>query len=169
MEMTNILLEDTPTTGPWSALRRRAQELEGLGDQVLRLGLVLVLAWIGAMKFTGYEAEGIRPLVASSPLLGWVYGLLSTRGFSSLLGVVELATAGLIALGPRRPRAAAVGSALGVALFATTLTFLLSAPGWEPSLGGFPAVSAMPGQFLLKDLVLLGAALRSLGRAARAL
>jgi uncharacterized membrane protein YkgB len=30
-------------------------------------------------------------------------------------------------------------------------------------LGGFPALSAMPGQFLLKDLVLLAAALWSLG------
>jgi uncharacterized membrane protein YkgB len=28
--------------------------------------LVLVLLWIGGMKFTAYEAEGIRPLVANS-------------------------------------------------------------------------------------------------------
>jgi uncharacterized membrane protein YkgB len=50
-------------------------------------------------------------------------------------------------------------------MFLTTLTFLFSTPGWEPSLGGFPALSAMPGQFLLKDIVLLGAALWSLGEA----
>jgi uncharacterized membrane protein YkgB len=48
-------------------------------------------------------------------------------------------------------------------MFLTTLTFLFSTRGWEPSLGGFPALSAMPGQFLLKDLVLLAAALWSLG------
>ena len=35
----------------------------------------------------------------------------------------------------------------------------------EPSLGGFPAVSAMPGQFVLKDIVLLGAALWTAGEA----
>ena len=40
---------------------------------VTRYRLVLVLLWIEGMKFTVYEAEGIRPLVANSPLMGWVY------------------------------------------------------------------------------------------------
>jgi uncharacterized membrane protein YkgB len=50
-------------------------------------------------------------------------------------------------------------------MFLTTLTFLVTTPGWEPSLGGFPALSAMPGQFVLKDVVLLGAALFTAGEA----
>jgi uncharacterized membrane protein YkgB len=50
-------------------------------------------------------------------------------------------------------------------MFLTTLSFLLSTPGWEPSLGGFPALSRAVGQFLLKDVVLLGAAIWSLGEA----
>jgi uncharacterized membrane protein YkgB len=45
------------------------------------------------------------------------------------------------------------------------LSFLLSTPGWEPSLGGFPALAVVPGQLLLKDVVLLGAAMWSLGEA----
>jgi len=146
----------------------RLDELEKTGALTLRYGLVLVIAWIGAMKFTGYDARGIEPLVASSPLLAWVYGVTSVQGFSNALGAVELAIAALIALRPVAPRAAAAGSALAVGMFATTLSFLISAPGWEPSLGGFPALSAFPGQFLLKDVVLLGAALWSLGEAARA-
>jgi reactive chlorine resistance protein C len=49
-------------------------------------------------------------------------------------------------------------------MFVTTLSFLLTTPGvWEASLGGFPAISVLPGQFLLKDVVLLGAALSTLG------
>lgn len=152
---------------PWSALRDRAGALESAGALTLRYGLVLVVAWIGAMKFSAYEAGGIEPLVARSPLLSWAYGFLSVQGFSSLLGVVELAIAVLIALKPVAPRAAVLGGALACAMFLTTLSFLLSTPGWEPSLGGFPAVSAMPGQFLLKDVVLLGAALWSTGEAAR--
>lgn len=44
-------------------------------------------------------------------------------------------------------------------------SFLFSTPGWEPSLGGFPALSTLPGQFLLKDVVLLGALVWSLGEA----
>jgi uncharacterized membrane protein YkgB len=51
-------------------------------------------------------------------------------------------------------------------MFVTTLTFLVTTPGvWEASLGGFPALSAVPGQFLLKDVVLLGAALWTAGEA----
>ena len=38
-------------------------------------------------------------------------------------------------------------------------TFLVSTPGWEASLGGFPALSGAVGQFLLKDVVALGAAI----------
>jgi len=58
-----------------------------------------------------------------------------------------------------------LGSAMAIGTFLTTLTFLLSTPGWEPSLGGFPALSVVPGQFILKDIVLLGAAVWSLGEA----
>jgi uncharacterized membrane protein YkgB len=57
---------------------------------------------------------------------------------------------------------------LAIGLFATTLSFLFSTPGWEPSLG-FPALSAMPGQFLLKDIVLFGASVWSLGESLKAI
>jgi uncharacterized membrane protein YkgB len=145
------------------ALADKGVVIAALGSRVLRYGLVLVVGWIGLMKFTGYEANGIQPLVAHSPLMGWMYHFLSVRQFSDGLGVVEVAIALLIALRPWSPKASAVGSALAMAMFLTTLSFLFSTPGWEPSLGGFPALSAMPGQFLLKDLVLLGAAIWSLG------
>lgn len=154
------------------SVRARADALEvvglriqTLGFRFLRYGLVLVIAWIGFMKFTSYEANGIRPLVANSPFLGWMYHLLSVQQFSDGLGVVELGIAILIALRGWSPKACAIGSTAAVLMFLTTLSFLMSTPGWEPSLGGFPALSALPGQFLLKDLVLLGAAMWSLGEA----
>jgi uncharacterized membrane protein YkgB len=142
-----------------------SNRLQFIGMHVTRYGLVLVLLWIGGMKFTAYEAEGIRPLVANSPLMGWVYHLMSVTAFSSLLGVVEIAIGVLIASRPVWPTGSALGSALAVGMFLTTLSFLVTTPGWEPSLGGFPAVSAMPGQFVLKDIVLLGAALWTAGEA----
>ena len=141
-------------------------DLQALGGTVVRYGLVTVVGWIGAMKFTHYEAEGIRPFVANSPLMSWVYSILSVDRFSALLGVTEVVVAALIALRPLSARASAVGSFLAVGMFATTLSFLATTPGvWEPTLGGFPALSAVPGQFLLKDVVLLGAALWTLGEA----
>jgi uncharacterized membrane protein YkgB len=146
-----------------------SSRVEAVGRGLARYGLVVVVAWIGLMKFTAYEAEGIRPFVANSPLMSWVYGPLSVRGFSAVLGIVEVAIAILIAARPFWPRACAVGSALAIVMLLTTLSFLLTTPGvWEPSLGGFPALSAIPGQFLIKDLALLGISLWSLGEAWKA-
>lgn len=142
-----------------------ALRIETLGSQVIRYGLVLVIGWIGMMKFTKYEAMGIQPLVANSPLMKWTYHFWTVQQCSNGLGVVEVGIALLILLRPWARKACAIGSALAALMFLTTLSFLLSTPGWEPSLGGFPALSALPGQFLLKDAVLLGAAIWSLGEA----
>jgi uncharacterized membrane protein YkgB len=143
-----------------------SSRVEAVGRALARYGLVVVVAWIGLMKFTAYEAEGISRYVANSPLMSWVYGLTSVRGFSAVLGVVEVAIAILIAARPFSSRATILGSALAVGMFLTTLSFLFTTPGvWEPSAGGFPALSGFPGQFLLKDLALLGIALWSLGEA----
>jgi uncharacterized membrane protein YkgB len=139
--------------------------LQAVGAYLLRYGLVLVIAWIGFMKFTAYEAAGIESLVANSPLMSWVYSIFSIRAFSAVLGVVEIAIAVMIALRAVSPKVCAIGSALAIGMFFTTLTFILSTPGWEASLGGFPALSVVPGQFILKDIVLLGAAVWSLGEA----
>src|SRR4051812_49572070 len=87
---------------------------EAVGRELARYGLVVVVGWIGLMKFTAYEAEGVRPFVTNSPLLSWVYGPMSVRGFSALLGVVEVAIALLIAARPLSARASALGSALAV-------------------------------------------------------
>ena len=157
------------TTGSASAdarsLTRAAGRIQLIGLGILRYGLALVIVWIGFMKFTSYEANGIKPLVTNSPFLGWMYHLFSVRQFSDGLGVVEISIAILIALRAWSPTACAIGSLGAVFMFLTTLSFLITTPGWEPSLGGFPALSGHPGQFLLKDVVLLGAALRSLGEA----
>ncbi len=162
--MATTLMHDT--TYDKSSPSSRA---EAVGRELARYGLAVVVGWIGLMKFTSYEAQGISPFVANSPLMSWVYGLMSVGGFSAVLGVVEVAIAILIAARPFSPRASALGSALAVGMFLTTLSFLVTTPGvWEPSAGGFPALSALPGQFLIKDLALLGISLWTLGEAWKA-
>jgi len=152
-----------PTVPEKSSPSARA---EALGRELARYGLVVVVGWIGLMKFTAYEAEGIRLYVANSPLMSWVYGFMNHRGFSAVLGVVEVTIALLIAARPFSPRASALGSALAVGMFLTTLSFLVTTPGvWAADAGGFPALSGFPGQFLIKDLALLGISLWSLGEA----
>ncbi|TMB41311.1 MAG: DUF417 family protein [Deltaproteobacteria bacterium] len=65
---------------------------EAVAEAILRYGLVLVVAWIGAMKFTAYEAAGIQPLVANSPLMGWTYRFLSVQAFSNLTSMSRRTT-----------------------------------------------------------------------------
>jgi uncharacterized membrane protein YkgB len=133
-----------------------------LGHDVARYGVALVLLAIGLLKFTAGEAEGIRRLVETSPLLRWTHAAWGVQGASNAIGVVEVLAALLIALRPLSPRLAAAGSALAVATFATTLSFLVTAPGAWDAARGFPALGGT-GQFIVKDVVLLGASLWSLG------
>ncbi len=133
-----------------------------------RYGLVVVIGWIGLLKFTSYEAHGIQPLVAHSPFMSWLYDVFSVTTFSSLLGVVEVATAVLLAVKPWWPKASAVGSLVAVGLFIATISFLFTTPGiGEAAAGGFPMLS-MTGQFLIKDVALLGLAAWTLADALRA-
>ena len=78
-----------------------------IAEPVTRAGLYLSLAviyfWFGGMKFTEYEAQGLVPLVSNSPLVGWFYDLLSVRGFSAFLGVVELSIGLLVLVGLFNP------------------------------------------------------------------
>ena len=63
-------------------------------------------------------------------------------------------------------RASAAGSAMAVVLFLGTLSFLITTPNLVMThYDGLPVLGALPGQFLLKDLVLIGVALWSLGDA----
>jgi reactive chlorine resistance protein C len=94
--------------------------------------------------------------------MSWMYKVFSLQATSNVIGIAELTAAALIAIRPLAPKLSAVGSVLAVLTFLTTLTFLFSLPGWEKSLGGFPALSGSGG-FLLKDTVLLGAAFFTLG------
>ena len=130
---------------------------------LLRWSLVVVFLWFGAMKFTGYEAAGIAPFIANSPLVGWTHVLLGVQGASYLFGVLELLTAVALIAGSANAVASAVGAAMSCCTYLITLSFFLTTPGVaEATAGGFPAISAAPGQFLLKDLVLLAASLNLL-------
>ena len=129
---------------------------------VLRYGLVLVVFWIGCLKFTAYESKGVFNHASHSPLLAWAYRILDVRDFSRGIGVVEIATALLIAAGPVWPKLSIVGSLAGIGMFLTTLSFVITTPGvWQAGYG-FPALSGFPGQFLIKDVLLLGAAMWTL-------
>jgi uncharacterized membrane protein YkgB len=139
----------------------RIARAEDVGVRVLRYGVVFLLIVIGAAKYFTFEAEGIKPLVENSPFLSWMLGAFGVQGTSNIIGTAEIAIGIAIASRPIAPLVSAFGSAAGVAVFLTTLSFLFSTPGaLSPK---HPA-----NAFLLKDIVLLGACISTAAEAFRA-
>jgi reactive chlorine resistance protein C len=171
-----------------------AAGLDRFGFAMLRLGLVVVLCWIGGLKATNYEAEGIVPYVANSPLMSFFYhypapeyreqnpaGGLNianhewnvrngTYVFSYGLGCVIVGLGVLIALHPLLPQVAAVGSFLVILMALTTLSFLVTTPeAWVSGAAyrrGFPFL-ALPGLLVIKDSIMLGAAILTMADSAK--
>lgn len=131
------------------------RRLTQVGGVVARYGLVFIFVAFGLLKFTAQEAAAIQPLGAHSPVFFWLYSWADPQTASNVIGVIELAFAVLIALRRFFPFLSAVGS-LGTAFaLITTLSFLVTTPKLDPNFQGF----------IMKDLVLLGAALWSAGEA----
>lgn len=157
--------QDTNTQNRSAELAQLGERISTYGVYALKGATITVLGWIGAMKFTAYEAGAIEGLVSSSPLTSWLYKVTSLQGASNIIGTTEIAIAVLLAVGFKFPKAALVGALGAVLTFFVTASLLFFAPVTEASLGGFPALSVVPGQFLLKDLVLLAGAVFLAGEA----
>lgn len=142
-----------------------AAKLEHLGAFIIRYGLVVILLWIGSLKFTMYEADGIKGLVANSPLMSWMLSAFNIYTVSAIIGAAEIIFGLLIAARAFAPKLSVVGSIGAIVMFLTTMSFLLTTPGIWQSGYGFPFLSPMPGQFIVKDLILLGAAIWTAGEA----
>jgi reactive chlorine resistance protein C len=129
--------------------------IQHIGTGMLRYGLVAILLMIGAMKWTAVEAEAIRPWIANSPFLSWLYSVTSVQGGSIIIGCIEIVTAVLIGVRHWFPKATVVGSAMAAGMFVITLSFLVTTPQQSPDAQGF----------LMKDFFLLAAAIWSAGEA----
>lgn len=150
---------------PQTSTTRVAQTISTLGAVILRLGLVIPLAWYGLAKFTSAEAHAIMPLIANQPLMSWLYNVLSVQAFSNALGCLELLAAVLIAARPLSAVGAAIGSALAVLLFISTISFLFTTPGVVTGSSLHVPMLTDVGGFLVKDVALLGASVWTLGEA----
>jgi uncharacterized membrane protein YkgB len=137
---------------------------EAAAGTILRYGLVVFLLWYGAFKFTAAEANALRPVLDNSPLVRWLYVLTNVKGASRLIGTTEILIALLLAIRPFAPVPSAVGSVGAIAMFTVTLSFLVTTPGVWARVEGF-VVPNEGGDFLIKDVFLLGAALWTLGDA----
>lgn len=173
-----------------------ASRLDSAGVALTRVGLIVVLLWIGGLKAFRYEADGIVPFVANSPFMSFFYadgenykphmnqeGVLNaenrtwheanrTYEFAYGLGAVIVLYGLLLCLHPWLPQAAAVGSFLVFVMSFVTLSFLITTPEcWVPPLGdaqhGFPYLSGR-GRLVVKDAIMMGAALVTMSDSAKA-
>jgi uncharacterized membrane protein YkgB len=172
-----------------------ASRMDKVGVTLTRVGLIVVLLWIGGLKAFRYEADGIVPLVANSPTMSFFYaapgnykahknpeGALvpenrswheanRTYIFAYGLGSVIVLYGLLLCLHPWLPQAAAVGSLLVFQMSFVTLSFLITTPEcWVPPLGdaqhGFPYLSGV-GRLVIKDAIMMGAALVTMADSAK--
>jgi len=147
--------------------RTPAGGLGAAGFSVMRCGLATTLLWIGALKFTDYEIQNAEVLVTASPLTSRLREKLGARKLGWLVGVAQLTLGSLIAVKPVAPRAAAAGALGAAGMMVSTLSFLITTPeAWQEGHGA-PRLS-MLGEALLKDSVLLGAALLTAAESLRA-
>ena len=172
-----------------------AARMERAGIAVTRIGLIVVLLWIGGLKVFKYEAEGIIPFVANSPFMSFFLadpenyqshknpeGALvpenrawheqnRTYLFAYGLGSVIVLYGLMLCMNPWLPQVAAVGSFLVFIMSIVTLSFLITTPEcWVPPLGdtqhGFPYLSGA-GRLVVKDAIMMGAALVTMADSAK--
>ena len=95
---------------------------------VTSVGMIVMLLWAGSFKMTAPGAEGIIPLVSNSPLIWWHFKMFGPYIGSDLIGLTEWTYAVLILVGYFRPKAGIAGGLIGVVIFFTTSTMLLTNP-----------------------------------------
>src|SRR6478752_5135876 len=116
-----------------------ASRMDKVGVTLTRVGLIVVLLWIGGLKAFKYEADGIVPFVANSPTMSFFYkypapeykAYMNPEGklvpenrawhtenrtylFSYGLGAVIIVYGLLLCLHPWRPELASIGGFLVV-------------------------------------------------------
>ena len=133
-----------------------------------RYSLAAIFIWVGLLKFTAYEAQNIEPMLVNSPIWTSAYESIGLFNLSALIGVIEVTIGVLIALRVFAPKLAVIGGIGAIISFIITLSFMFTTPGvWQAGYG-FPSLSALPGQFLAKDLVMLGVSIWITGEALNA-
>jgi uncharacterized membrane protein YkgB len=130
-----------------------------------RIAILIVMVWIGGLKVYQYEADGIVPFVANSPVMSFFYSKEApeyqqyknpegktvqknidwhkengTYTFSYGLGTVIVIIGLLTFLGIWYPKIGLIGGLLTFGMSLVTLSFLITTPEvYVPNLGGdFP-------------------------------
>jgi uncharacterized membrane protein YkgB len=130
---------------------------DDLDYHFIRASMVIIFLFFGYQKWFNYEAQALIPYITHGPLIFWMYPVFGIRGATWFLGVAEWTFGLLLLLGFWNKQLGILGAIGSCFSFIATFTILPFFPnGWEPSAGGFPAMTEHVA-FLMKDLVLLAA------------
>jgi reactive chlorine resistance protein C len=145
-------------------MTEQVAKLDRFAALTTRLGLVVMTLWIGGLKVTHYEAEGIVAFVSNSP---WHH---ANGTYQVCLMIVSIGV--LIALGIHYPAAGVIGGILLAAMSLVILSALVMTEVWFPTPGaathGFPFL-AVAGRFAAKGAIMVGASLGCAADSARRL
>lgn len=85
------------------------------------IGTIIVLLWIGLLKFTPSEAAAIKPYIENSFLMSWIYKVGTVQQVSNFVGAFEIITAILLIASFFNRQMGLIGGYLGLVIFLTTL------------------------------------------------
>lgn len=170
-----------------NTLIKSLAQSQALFANFLRISIFIVMAWIGGLKVFQYEADGIVPFVANSPLMSFFYNhpdeyaahknkegevvpdniswheSNGTYVFAYGLGAAIVVIGLLTLAGIWAPRLGLWGGLLTFGMSVVTLSFLITTPEtFVPDIGGphhgFPYLSAA-GRLVIKDIIMMAGGL----------
>jgi uncharacterized membrane protein YkgB len=129
-----------------------------LDYHLIRLTMAATFFIFSAQKWFSYEANALVPFISHGPLIFWLYPLFGIRGAAFFLGSSELLFGCLLVLGFWNKKIGVIGAFASCCTYFSTVTIIPFFPdAWAEPAGGFPAAT-LPFLFLVKDIVLLAAA-----------
>ncbi len=142
-----------------------SKTFKSLGQFILRYALAIVFIWLGLMKLKNSEADYLKDVLSNSALFSWLLKYITPYAFSQLVAYLQMLIGIMIAAKPVARKLSFAGGVLAsVVLFLSVTTLFTSSYVWLAPYG-FPELSKL-GQSILKDVVLLGAAMWCVGDSA---
>ena len=134
-------------------------DLKKAGYTLGVVATIVVLLWIGILKFTPLEAMAIKGYVSNSFLMSWLYNVASVQGASNIIGIYEIITAILLTASFWNKKLGLIAGYLSLTIFLGTLSFLFTTSGiWKISEGVL-----VTDFFVLKDIAFLAVSLQVIG------
>ncbi len=123
---------------------------------LLRYGLGFIIIWFGLLKFKNSEAEYMHRLITGG-YLSWVLKYITVYALSQIIAYIQIIAGIMLMLKPVSKRISFWGGVIVSFMFLLSISLLFtSSIVWAVGYG-FPELSKV-GQTVLKDFVLLGAA-----------